>query len=366
MSRAFVGAVIGALVVGFLYLFQYEAYGFSRRALAYATVLAALVVPGWRVLFRLLSERSLGRTMARRRALVVGTDEAGRTLAERLRGHPEVGYDVVGFVDGKNGRVGETICGAKVLGTVEDLRQIVRATQAGEVILATESMAYQQVLHLISSFRDPKVHIKLAPSPFEVMIGQTSIENLGAVPLYEISDVPLRPWHRLTKRAFDILLACVGLALMSPVLFLQALMVKGARARFFFRSSEWCGVNGSRFAMKEMSERTAGRTSSLYRFMRRRHLDRALWLWPVVKGDVSLVGPPLRSVAVGGEGKGWDTSLKPGLTGLVQLDKRSNLDPDERLKYELYYRRNQSFLLDGEILFRSLWRLLSRSKEVRP
>lgn len=367
VSRAFTGAVIGALLVGFIYLFKFEAYGFSRRALAYATGLTAVLMPGWRILFRLVSKRSLGRAMARRRAVVVGTDENGKTLLERLRRHPEVGYDVVGLVDGDRCRVGTKIGGVEVLGAVEDLPQIVRTTQAEEIILATESMSYERILHLISSFRDPKVHVKLVPSPFEVMIGQTSIENLGAMPLVEISDAPLNPWHRLTKRTFDLFGAGIGLILLSPILLIQALMVKGGAGRFYFRFREFYGVNGSPLALRDLSEAMAApdRISPVYRFMKRWGLDRVLWLWPVLKGHLSLVGPPLRSVTPRGGEDHWDKSLKPGLTGLIQLDGRYDLDPEERLKYELYYRRNQSVLLDGEILLRSLWKLLSGPKGVR-
>ena len=366
ISRTFTAAVIGALVVGSLYLFKFEEYGFSRRALAYAALLVAVFLPGWRVLFRLFSKQAFGRSMARRRAVVVGTDDHGRMLLERLRRHPEVGYDVVGLIDGDRRRVGEKIGGVEILGTVEELPHIVRTNQAEEVILSTDSMPYQQTLRLMSAIRDPKVRVKLVPSPFEVMIGQTSIENLGKMSFVEVSDETLHPWHDVTKRSFDIVIAGVGFILLSPFLLMQILMVRLGRGHFGFQSSEYYGHKNSRVILKELLNEPSpdAPSSSLYGFMRRWNLHRTLWLWPVLKGQVSLVGSSLRSVTDGSGENDWKTAHKPGLTGLIQLEGRSDLDSEERLKYELYYRRNQSFLLDGEILLRSLWHLISRSKGV--
>lgn len=366
ISRAFSSAVVGTLVIGFIYLFTFEAYGFSRRALAYGSALTAIFMPGWRILFRVFSRGSLGRAMVRRRAVVVGADENGTRLLDRLRRHPEIGYDVVGLVDGDRSRVGEEIGGVTILGTAEDLPQIVREHRAEEIILSTESLSYQQTLHLISSFRDPKIHVKLAPSPLEVMIGQTSIENLGSLPLVEISDSRLNQWQRLTKRTFDVIIAGLGLILLSPLFLMQILMVRGGRGRFHFQAMKEYDTNGSRFPLKEFTEHIPSdeNPSGMYCFMKRYGFHRILWLWPVLKGDMSLVGFPLSSATPETGSGAWMTDLKPGLTGLIQLDGKRGFDPDERLKYELYYRRNQSVLLDTEILLRSLWQLLSRPKGV--
>ena len=364
VSRAFTAAIMGALVIGFIYLFQFEAYGFSRRALAYASVLTALLMPGWRILFRLLSKRSLGRGMVRKRAVVVGADEIGKTLLERLRRHPEVGYDIVGLVNGNRTRVGERIDGVEILGTVEDLPQIVRTKGVEEVVLSTESMPYQQTLHLIASFRDPKVHVKLAPSPLEVMIGQRSIESLESFPLVEISDSTLKTWQRLTKRAFDIVLGSLGLVLLSPILLLQVLIVSGGGDRFCFHVKVGQHGHGGPMILREFSERPPGseKATVVYRFMRRFGFHRILWLWPVVKGTMSLVGPPLSDIPPDGTTTTLSQCLRPGLTGLIQLEGKEGHDTEEIMKYDLYYLRNQSLLLDGEILFRSLWQLISLSK----
>jgi GT2 family glycosyltransferase/lipopolysaccharide/colanic/teichoic acid biosynthesis glycosyltransferase len=364
VSRAFTAAIVGALVIGFVYLFQFEAYGFSRRALAYASVLTAALMPGWRILFRLISRRSLGRAMVRRRAVVVGADEIGRTLLDRLRRHPDIRYDIVGLVNGNRTRVGERIDGVEVLGTVEDLPQIVRTRGVEEVVLSTESMPYQQTLHLISSFRDPRVHVKLAPSPLEVMIGRSSIESLESFPLVEISDAWLTKWQRLSKRTFDIIVGGIGFLLLFPVLLLQVILVKGGGGRYSFRITQGNGGHGTRLVLREFSERRLeqGNSSVLYRFMKHFGLYRILWLWPVIKGPMSIVGPPLETVSTDRNALALNQRLKPGLVGLIQLEGRVNVNAEENVKYEIYYLRNQSLLLDGEIVLRFLWRLVSASK----
>ena len=82
----------------------------------------------------------------------------------------------------------------------------------------------------------------------------------------------------------------------------------------------------------------------------------------VVRGNVSLVGLPApdgesRGGETGRAGAARDAYLGPeGLTGLVQIHERQGLDPEERERYKLYYAKNQSLLLDMQIMLRSLFR----------
>ncbi len=248
-----------------------------------------------------------------------------------------------------------------MLGTVEDLPRLVTATRADEVILSTESLPYHETLRLISSLRDPKVHIKLAPSPLEVMIGRTSIESLGPLPLVEISEATFSPWQRFSKRAFDMTLSGAALIGVSPVLLLQMILSASNRDRFSFQNREWSAGNGSKLALREFAESDSGDSPSwFYRLMKLCGLHRALWLWSVMKGDLSLVGPPPSDASRAAHEAADD--MKPGLVGLAEMEE-SEQSAEERLKYELFYRRNRSTLLDGEILMRSLWQRLAGKKE---
>ena len=78
-----------------------------------------------------------------------------------------------------------------------------------------------------------------------------------------------------------------------------------------------------------------------------------LFLPKVVKGEWSLVGPPLKITS--GDGRVPAAYLgKPGLTGLVQINSHDELSDEEIEKYNLYYAKNQSLMLDLEILLKSI------------
>ena len=92
-------------------------------------------------------------------------------------------------------------------------------------------------------------------------------------------------------------------------------------------------------------------------WFRRFHYRWALDKWPlllsVVRGKVSLVGPQP------GELSGRRIALvKPGITGFVQIHRHEHLTPEEVEELEIYYLRNQSLMLDMQILWSSLWRII--------
>ena len=91
-------------------------------------------------------------------------------------------------------------------------------------------------------------------------------------------------------------------------------------------------------------------------FLRKTSLDELPQLWNVIRGDMSLVGP--RPTSFGSETYAlWQTErleVKPGLTGLWQIEKRGDLDFDERVRLDIAYLRNRSLRLDLWILLRTV------------
>jgi lipopolysaccharide/colanic/teichoic acid biosynthesis glycosyltransferase len=169
---------------------------------------------------------------------------------------------------------------------------------------------------MIGKTREESVNFHLVPSTLEVIIGKGSIDSLNEVPLVQISYNIGQPMHRFTKRLFDFLLSCLLLAAVYPIF------------------------------------RISGRTKnpSRYPFVAK--------LPSVAGGEMSFVGPP--ADIKGASGQGLFVG-KAGLTGLVQLQSGNRLLTKEEIdQMNLYYARNQSVMLDVEILIKS-W-LKYRSK----
>ena len=182
------------------------------------------------------------------------------------------------------------------------------------------------------------------------------------------------------KRVVDIVIAATALVVLSPLMAALAwIIASDSKGPVFFRQ-ERVGRDGHRFYMVKfrsmvttaerdlaaLAERNEGagplfkikddpRVTRCGRWLRKYSLDELPQLWNVLRGDMSLVGPrpPLPS-----EVEGYETHakrrllIKPGITGLWQVNGRSNLDWDESVRLDLYYVENWS--LTGDIMI--LWR----------
>jgi hypothetical protein len=95
--------------------------------------------------------------------------------------------------------------------------------------------------------------------------------------------------------------------------------------------------------------------------LRKTHLDEIPQLWSILVGDMSVVGPrPERpqldtdiEQGVGNWRRRW--FVRPGLTGLAQVNDATGAEPEEKLRYDLLYIRKQSFWFDLKIVIRQLW-----------
>ena len=100
------------------------------------------------------------------------------------------------------------------------------------------------------------------------------------------------------------------------------------------------------------------------RVLRRTHLDEIPQLWSILVGDMSVVGPrperPELDVDMERGADKWRSRwfVKPGLTGLAQINDATGHDPQEKLRYDVEYIRRQSFWFDMKIVIRQIWQVL--------
>jgi lipopolysaccharide/colanic/teichoic acid biosynthesis glycosyltransferase len=104
------------------------------------------------------------------------------------------------------------------------------------------------------------------------------------------------------------------------------------------------------------------RLTRLGRWLRRWNLDELPLLWNVLRGDMSLVGPRPEEPGIAAQYTDWHRlrlAVKPGLTGLMQVNGRGSLPLDERVRLELDYINHYSLWRDFNILLRSIPAMLS-------
>jgi lipopolysaccharide/colanic/teichoic acid biosynthesis glycosyltransferase len=169
------------------------------------------------------------------------------------------------------------------------------------------------------------------------------------------------------KRILDILLAAMGLitslpffVVLPPVLWLH---FKGSP--FFMQKRP--GLNGQLFTIfKFRTMRARDRPlSRLGKMLRQTSLDELPQFWNVLMGDMSIVGPrPLLTEYLplyNAEQRSRHT-VKPGMTGLAQINGRNRLNWDEKFEYDLHYVRSVTFMLDVRIILATASRFLLARK----
>ncbi|ELY97301.1 exopolysaccharide biosynthesis polyprenyl glycosylphosphotransferase [Natrialba chahannaoensis JCM 10990] len=195
----------------------------------------------------------------------------------------------------------------------------------------------------------------------------------------ELVDIEVEPWDpldHLLKRLFDIVVAGTALLVLSPVIVLIviALKLEGQGPVFFSQTRTYLyGETFQILKFRTLKPEKGGevgtvidedRRTPLGTFLRTTHLDEIPQLWSILVGDMSVVGPrPAQTELEPGfesEAVQWKQRwfVKPGLTGLAQINNATSQEPDEKIQYDLHYIRTQSLRLDVKILLRQFWKVV--------
>ena len=181
--------------------------------------------------------------------------------------------------------------------------------------------------------------------------------------------------HLMLKRMMDICGSIIGIIILSPVYLIVAILVhRNLGSPIIFRQKR-PGKNGKVFEMlkfRSMLYKTdkngevlpdKKRLTSFGMKLRSTSLDELPELFNVLKGDMSLVGPrPLlvEYLKLYSKEQNKRPNMKPGITGLAQINGRNSISWSERLKYDVEYVDNFNILLDIKILFITIYKVIKR------
>jgi exopolysaccharide biosynthesis polyprenyl glycosylphosphotransferase len=372
------------LVIAFFFLTGSPFY--SRLIFMYAVVAVVVVLGIGRAarnsILNLLRKRGIGVD----RVLVVGAGETGRTLMRNIVAQPELGFQIIGYVDDDQKKAAGAVGRFSGLGTVDDLPAILAQGHVDEVIVTLPWMYHRKILRIIAECARSDIRARIVPDMFQMSISHVNLDNLNGLPLLSMQQPAISVSGRAVKRALDVLGAAVVLLLTSPLMALAALGIRlDSPGPILFRQ-ERVGKGESRFAVykfrtmyrdaEEQLDRLKGRneaTGPLFkikddpritrvgRILRRTSIDELPQLYNVLKGDMSLVGPrpPLpREVTQYQEWHRRRLAVAPGLTGLWQVSGRSDLTFDEMVLLDLYYIENWSLFMDLKVLLRTIPQVL--------
>ena len=328
-----------------------------------------------------------GRGECTRDIVVVGTNEEALELSRLFIEQPEIGYRVVGaFGSEEEWRAHAT--SVPWLGPTHDAASALRRSGSGAVLVANglSSAALNRAVHELVG---QHTHVLVSTGIRNVGHGRLRAVPLCHEPFFYVEEHSPTRLQAAAKRVFDLVIAGVLLALALPVLVCAAAAIKlGDGGPVLFRQQR-VGLGGGRFEMLKLrtmvadaaeqlstiagsNERRDGplfkvtddpRVTRAGRFLRATSIDELPQLVNVLRGEMSLVGP---RPALPTEVAAFDDELlarlnvRPGITGLWQVEGRDNPSFHVYRRLDLYYVENWSISLDAAILWTTATSIMGR------
>ena len=369
-----------ALASGIIFVF-YQIY--PPVQLPWQVCLIALVVlPFWLPLWRILFGRFITRVF-NSKVLIIGTGNLGKSLGREMLKKVEARYELEGFIDRDPQRIGTPVVNPQVIGDYQSLPEVIARRGIDHVVVALDDQRGQVPLDVLLAIRLRGIPVEDGISFYERITGKIAIERLKPSWLIFGSGFQ-KGWRILAlKRAEDLILTAAGLMFLSPLFLVLAVLIRLNSPGPVFYRQERVGEGGKTFTLYKFrsmyldaeshsgpiwAEDDDSRVTSIGRVMRMFRLDELPQMLNVIKGEMSFVGPrPERSSFVQKlreEIPYYDSrfSVRPGITGWAQVQYQyggSTEQAREKLRYEIYYIKNMSLILDLIILMKTVKVVLS-------
>jgi len=293
---------------------------------------------------RALHARVLEMRLDLRRLAIVGTESEARALRAKLAHRPELGLDVVGFVDPEARTRG-------ALGTLSELPEVVREHRIQQVVVAASAARIEPLAGTLAALGRRAVDVQMMTNLASLLGPRARVERLADVPVLAFGRDTLYPVQRLAKRGVDIVVASCLLILGSPwsVVYWLAAKLRGVP---LYRTETRLGRDACPFELPVVHAGLRLPPSDL--------VNLPLWL-AVLAGRMSLVGPWALPPS-------WNDSLldwqrlrfeaRPGVTGFWRTLGSEEFDRERVLRLDLYYVQNGSLGLDFRLLLRTATAML--------
>jgi exopolysaccharide biosynthesis polyprenyl glycosylphosphotransferase len=383
--------VLHAIVAGVAGIFLVDSLFNLHLARGWALlVMAGLIlgVGGERLVVRKMLHFLRRRGGDRTKTIVLGSNQEARIVARTLERETWLGYEMIGFADdtAPRGKLpGES---HPVLGTTDELHDLIDEYGATLVLVAASAFDTPRLNRLLWELQDADVNLQITSGTVDVLASRVTVQSVAGVPLLFVRRTGMNLVQRILKRTTDVVVSGLGLLVLSPVLLLIGLWIKGDSEGSMFFSQLRVGLDGKSFRvwkfrtmhkdaearrteLEHLSEgpgllfklRQDPRVTKVGTYLRRYSLDELPQLWNVLKGEMSLVGP---RPALPSEVEQYDDwvrnrlRVKPGMTGMWQVSGRTDTSFAEYVRFDLFYIQNWSLTLDLSILIRTLRAVISK------
>jgi len=359
----------------------------SRTVVILIGVLSLVLFPLLRIS---LKRRLISAGLLKRKVLILGADETGIRALKSLRGEPNLGYEVIGFLDDDaRARGRASIEGVKVHGGLDRVERYLTNADIHDVVVALPERDRGALDRLVNRLQHKAASVLYFPDYSGIAVIGTEIRHFFHDQAFalEIKNNLAEPFNYYMKKLFDFsvgsmlfLLLCVPLACISlliratspgPAIYRQQRVGKNGRMfqcykfRTMYRDAEerlqeiLAGDPAGRKEWEDYRKLTNDpRITWVGSFLRRTSLDELPQIINVLRSEMSLVGPrPVTRQEIDTYYKDSAElcfSVLPGITGLWQVSGRSNTTYHYRISLDSWYVRNWNLWLDIVILMKTV------------
>ena len=331
-----------------------------------------------------------------KRLLIIGVGNTARELTKIIGENNFTMYNLRGYISANNLLgVHQEVCidKDKILGTYEEIEQVISDKRINEVIIAMPLADNNQMFEIINNL-DGKVNkVKFVPELNGVYTFNSEIEDYDGTMLVSAQINYVRGLSRFLKRVMDIGIGIVGVLSLIPLTILVWIKTDNEeRKHGLFFTQDRIGRDGKSIKIYKYRSMVTGadkileemmakdekireeyeknkklkddpRITKVGDFLRRTSLDEFPQFINVLKGEMSFVGPrPYLPREKKDMGEYYEKIIKskPGITGMWQTHGRSETDFEERLELDEYYYRNWSLWLDIVIIIKTIKNVISK------
>lgn len=348
------------------------------------------------MLMFLIVERSVFRSVLRsarqsgaraRTVLIVGSGAHAARLVSVIGDHPDYGMHVVGLVGDRDAATANGL-GQLWMGTIDDTIEVALRTAVTGVVLSASACEHPEITTMVKRLQRRNIHVQVSNGLAGFDVQRLRQLHLAHEPMIYLEASRPRRIDFIAKRVIDLCVSGIALLFMSPMLVVASVAIKLTdHGPVLFKQTR-VGRNGKLFSVykfrtmvvdaeQRKAELMAGnersgplfkmdvdpRVTRIGRFLRLTSLDEVPQLINVVRGQMSIVGP---RPALPSEVIEFDEELrrrelvKPGITGLWQVEARDSPSFDAYRRLDLFYVDNWTVVGDLDIMLDTAEHLLGR------
>ncbi|MGA2434288.1 MAG: sugar transferase, partial [Bryobacteraceae bacterium] len=240
-------AIGGAFLIEFVIAYINADWILPRRPMILGSGLALVSLSAWRILYG----RVFLRAFAVQRILFLGSNPVVREIAERIASRPELGFINLGYVD-DDLDPGLPIHGAKVLGRVRELREIVKTAAPDRIVAGMSERRNRMPVYDLLELRFSGIRIEEAGAAYEAVCGRICTKELRPAQLIFSGELGPDRSAVALQSAYSWLIALLGTIMNIPVVLVAALLIKlTSRGPVLFRQTR-VGMGGKPFTLYKL------------------------------------------------------------------------------------------------------------------